>query len=197
MRLTRPEQPNESRGGGRRVGATRDEDQAAGALGDQAALPHDSGQHGFGADVRHTLDSRNRYTAALVLRRGLLIFIALVALAAIGPAAAGACVGEAKGPRRLTEGMARQAVLCLINQRRAHAGLGALQENASLDRSAQGHTIAMVKHNSYSHGNPLRRIRHTGYLAGASAWTVGENIGWGPEAARQPEADGRLLDAQP
>ena len=137
------------------------------------------------------------YTAALVLRRGLLIFIALVALAAIGPAAAGACVGEAKGPRRLTEGMARQAVLCLINQRRAHAGLGALQENASLDHSAQGHTVAMVKHNSYSHGNPLRRIRRTGYLAGASAWTVGREHRLGSEATRQPEADGRLLDAQP
>ena len=34
--------------------------------------------------------------------------------------------------------MATQAVLCLINQRRAHAGLGALQENASLDRVGPG-----------------------------------------------------------
>jgi uncharacterized protein YkwD len=113
--------------------------------------------------------------------------MALVALAAIGPATAGACAGEAKGPRRVSKGVARQAVLCLINQRRAHAGLGALQENASLDRSAQGHTITMVKHNSYSHGNPLRRIRHTGYLAGATVWTVGENIGWGPKRLGSPK----------
>jgi uncharacterized protein YkwD len=122
------------------------------------------------------------------VRRGLLIFIALVVLAAIGPiAAASACVGEAKSPSRLTEQLARQAVLCLINQHRAHAGLGALQENASLNSSAQGHTVAMVKHNRYSHGNPARRIRHAGYLAGATAWTVGENIGWGPKRLGSPK----------
>ncbi len=113
--------------------------------------------------------------------------MALVALAAIGPAAAAACVGEAKGPRQLSEGLARQAILCLINDRRAQAGLGALQENASLDRSAQRHTVAMVKHNSYSHGNALRRIRHTGYLSGATSWTVGENIGWGPKRLGSPK----------
>jgi uncharacterized protein YkwD len=113
--------------------------------------------------------------------------MALVALAAIGPVAAGACVGEAKGPRRLTQGMARQAILCLINQRRAHAGLGALRENANLNSSAQGHTVAMVKRNSYSHGNALRRIRHTGYLSGATAYTVGENIGWGPKRLGSPK----------
>jgi uncharacterized protein YkwD len=114
------------------------------------------------------------------LRKTLLIFIAMVMLAVAGPVgAAGACVGEAKSPRKLGEQLARQAVLCLINQRRAHAGLGALQENANLDRPAQGHTIAMVKHNFYSHGNAARRIRHAGYLAGASVWRIGENIAWG------------------
>jgi uncharacterized protein YkwD len=95
-------------------------------------------------------------------------------------------VGESKGPRKLSEQVAREAVLCLVNQRRSHAGLGALQENTNLNSSAQGHTVAMVKHNSYSHGNALTRIRHTGYLAGASAWTVGENIGWGPKRLGSP-----------
>lgn len=105
----------------------------------------------------------------------------LAGLAAIGPVAtASACVGEAKAPRKLSERLARQAILCLVNQRRAHAGLGALQENGSLNSSAQGHAVAMAKHNHYSHGNALRRIRHTGYLAGATAWSIGENIGWGP-----------------
>jgi uncharacterized protein YkwD len=122
------------------------------------------------------------------LRRGLLIFIALVALGAIGPVAtASACAGEAKTPRRLNEQLARQAVLCLINQYRAHAGRGSLQENANLNGSAQGHAVAMAKHNHYSHGNALRRIRHTGYLAGATVWTVGENIGWGPKRLGSPK----------
>jgi uncharacterized protein YkwD len=122
------------------------------------------------------------------MRKGLLTFLVLGVLAATGPvAAAGACVGEAKSPAKLSERLARQAVLCLINERRAHAGLGALQENASLNDSAQGHTVAMVKHNSYSHGNPAHRIRHTGYLAGATVWTIGENLGWGPGRLGTPK----------
>jgi uncharacterized protein YkwD len=123
-----------------------------------------------------------------MLPRGLLTSIALLTLGAIGPvAAASACVGEAKSPAKLSEQLARQAVLCLINQRRSHAGLGSLQENANLDSSAQGHTVAMVKHNHYSHGNALRRIRHTGYLDGAGVWSVGENIAWGPGRLGTPK----------
>ena len=115
------------------------------------------------------------------MRKRFLTFVALVTLAVVGPAAAAnACVGEAKAPRKLSEQLARQAVLCLINQRRAHAGLGALQENANLNSSAHGHTVAMVKHNHYSHGNPAGRIRRTGYLAGATTWSVGEDLAWGP-----------------
>jgi uncharacterized protein YkwD len=122
-----------------------------------------------------------------MFRKGLLI-ITLLALAAIGPAAAAnACVGEAKGPRKLSEQLARHAILCLINQRRANAGRGALQENANLDSSAHAHTVAMVKRNHYTHGNALRRIRHTGYLAGATVWNIGENIGWGPKRLGSPK----------
>jgi uncharacterized protein YkwD len=123
-----------------------------------------------------------------VLRKGLLIFAGLLALAAIGPvAAASACVGEAKPPAKLSEQLARQAVICLINERRAHSGLGALQENASLNSSAQGHTVAMAKHNSYTHGNAAARIRHAGYLAGATVWTIGENLAWGPSRRGTPK----------
>src|SRR5215212_2798286 len=122
------------------------------------------------------------------MRKGFLTFLVLGVLAAIGPlAAASACVGEAKSPAKLTERVARQAVLCLINQRRANAGLGALQENASLDSSAQAHSVAMAKHNSYSHGNPAARIRSTGYLTGATAWTIGENLGWGAARRGSPK----------
>jgi uncharacterized protein YkwD len=123
-----------------------------------------------------------------VLRRGLLIFTGLLVLAAIGQvAAASACVGEAKAPRKLSEQLARKAVLCLINDRRAHSGLSALQENANLNSSAQGHTVAMAKHNSYSHGDAGARIRRTGYLAGATVWSIGENLAWGPSRRGTPK----------
>jgi uncharacterized protein YkwD len=123
-----------------------------------------------------------------VLRKALSISVALIMLAAIGPiAVASACVGEAKAPRKLSEQLARQAIICLINQRRAHAGLGALRENASLNSSAHGHTVAMVKHNHYAHGNAAGRIRAAGYLAGASTWSTGEVLAWGPGKIGSPK----------
>jgi uncharacterized protein YkwD len=123
-----------------------------------------------------------------VFRKGLLKTLVLTAALGLGPAAAAnACMGEAKSPAHLTEQMGRQALLCLINERRAHAGRGALQENAALDSSAQGHTVAMVKHNSYSHGDTAHRIRASGYLAGASVWSIGENLAWGPKRLGSPK----------
>jgi uncharacterized protein YkwD len=123
-----------------------------------------------------------------VFRKGILISVLSVALSVLAPVAvATACVSEAKSPAKLGEERARQAVLCLINQRRAHAGLGALQENAYLNSAAQGHTVAMAKRNRYSHGNPARRIRRSGYLNGATVWSVGEDLAWGPGRRGSPK----------
>jgi uncharacterized protein YkwD len=121
------------------------------------------------------------------LRKVIAISILLGTVAVLGPVAqASACAGEAKSPSKLSRKVARGAVLCLINQRRNHAGLGNLTEDSHLNGAATGHTKAMVKHNSYAHGNPLHRIRASGYLAGASTWTVGENLGWGPRRWGSP-----------
>ena len=120
--------------------------------------------------------------------RELLASLSVLAIMLLASAsAASACVGEAKSPARLSEQIARQAVLCLINERRAHAGIGALQENANLDNSSQAHAVAMAKHNSYSHGNAAARIRATGYLPGASVWSIGENLAWGPGRPGSPK----------
>jgi uncharacterized protein YkwD len=121
------------------------------------------------------------------LRKTVAISVLLGALVVLGPVAeASACAGEAKAPAKLTRHLARHAILCLVNQRRSHTGLGSLSEDSHLDGAATGHTKAMVKHNSYSHGNSLRRIRASGYLAGASTWNVGENLGWGPKGWGSP-----------
>jgi uncharacterized protein YkwD len=123
-----------------------------------------------------------------VLIRGLITSLAVIALPALATAApAGACAGEAKSPAKLNEQLARQAVLCLINERRANAGMGGLTENANLDSSAQGHAVSMAKRNHYTHGNAAKRIRQTGYLAGATVWSIGENLGWGPGRLGSPK----------
>src|SRR6266545_876471 len=113
------ERPREPGGRCGRVGASGDEHHPSRALGDQTALPNDAGKHRERAGVRHALDSRNRYTAAPVLMflRGLITSLAVIALPALATAApAGACAGEAKSPAKLNEQLARQAVLCLINE---------------------------------------------------------------------------------
>ena len=93
--------------------------------------------------------------------------------------------------------MATQAVLCLINERRAHAGWS-LQENASLDHSAQGTRCAMAKHKSYSHGNAASPDPRTGYLAGASVMVDRREHRLGAQSATgSPKRIVAELDAQP
>ena len=124
-----------------------------------------------------------------MLRRALAVAMSLGAVAAAGPiASASACEGEGGAPGGLSELAARQAILCLINQRRAEAGLGSLTESPELDRAAQGHTVAMSRKNFYGHGRMKHRIRRSGYLSGASTWNLGENLGWGRKQLGSPRA---------
>ena len=37
----------------------------------------------------------------------------------------------------------------------------------------------MVRKKYFEHGDFEGRIRHSGYLSGASSWGIGENIAWG------------------
>ena len=73
----------------------------------------------------------------------------------------------------------RNAVVCLINGERRHWRLPALRDSRRLDRAAQDHTSAMVRHGSFAHttngSTPGSRVGATGYR-----WsTVGENIAAG------------------
>ena len=70
----------------------------------------------------------------------------------------------------------RNAVVCLINQQRAHFGLPVLTESSKLDGSAQAWTDLMVVKNIFTHGTDFwNRISNVGYF-----WSnVGENIASG------------------
>jgi uncharacterized protein YkwD len=117
-----------------------------------------------------------------ITRKATLIAAALLALAV--PASAQACEGEAKAPPELGVKEAREAVLCLINERRRANGVGKLRDDARLERAAQKHSSSMDERNFFSHtspsgSSPLSRIQNTGYMAGASSWGIAENIRWG------------------
>jgi len=93
-----------------------------------------------------------------------------------GCAHAGAAVGS------ISRQALKRAVVCLVNQQRRERGLPALRENKRLDRSAQGWTNTMVRHDSFTHGsNFAARISAVGFDWSAA----GENIATGFSTPRQ------------
>lgn len=117
---------------------------------------------------------------------------ATAAVAAIAPAAsAEACENEGVAPTELTAGAAQDAILCLINQRRRHAGVARLGSDARLERAAMRHSRAMDAADFFSHvgpggSSPVGRIRSTGYLSGARSWAIAENLHWGEAGLGTP-----------
>lgn len=74
----------------------------------------------------------------------------------------------------------RSAVLCLLNQHRAKAGLPPLVEDRSLEASAQAHAQDMGLRDFFAHRDPDgvepdQRIRRAGF----EGLATGENIHWG------------------
>jgi uncharacterized protein YkwD len=125
-------------------------------------------------------------------RNGVAALVAGVLLLA-APTSASACENEGAAPPELSTEDARDAVLCLINERRKKQGLKRLRSNGSLKAAAQSHSSAMDAANFFSHNgangsSPLSRIRSTGYLGGAGNWGIAENIRWGEGSLASPKA---------
>ena len=108
---------------------------------------------------------------------------ALVCTAAVFTAQANARVVRHRGcayahtpANRASRSALQRAVVCLINQQRAHHGLPRLNENQRLNRSAQGWTNVMVSDGVFSHGADFSaRISAVGFN-----WSMaGENIASG------------------
>ncbi|HTT93931.1 MAG TPA: CAP domain-containing protein [Solirubrobacterales bacterium] len=79
-------------------------------------------------------------------------------------------------------GVQEQAMRCMTNFARRHAGLGDLGNTTSLDRSAVRKTDDVLRCDSFSHFACGRQftywMQRSGYLA-ASCWRAGENLAWG------------------
>ncbi len=75
-----------------------------------------------------------------------------------------------------------QAMRCMTNFARRHAGLGDLGNARSLDRSAVRKTDDVLRCDSFSHYACGRQftywMQRSGYLA-ARCWRAGENLAWG------------------
>jgi uncharacterized protein YkwD len=123
-------------------------------------------------------------------------FVLTLALAITGVLAAWApsalaCQGPRLSASSLTVDQARRAVTCLINKKRARNHAKPVHESVLLDSAAQTHTDAMTAQNFFSHegdGTPASRAANAGYMAGARAWGVGEDLFWGAAKRSTPRA---------
>ena len=109
------------------------------------------------------------------------------------PAGARACPNEDLSPSAMTVEAAGTSTLCLINERRNKNDLRKLRPDARLEQAAQTHSASMSADQFFAHespagSSPLDRVRAAGYLAGASAWGVAENINWGSGGEATPRS---------
>lgn len=135
-----------------------------------------------------------RSFAPLFVAATALVVLAVTLLAA-APAdakkAKGSCAYSQAEPAELNYDQATEAIRCLINKRRAKAGMGGLAADRKLNVAAQKHNDFMVDHGCFAHdcsgeSTMTTRIKATGYLDGALSWSVGENIAWGAQNLGSP-----------
>src|SRR3954452_9681423 len=125
------------------------------------------------------------------------IFPALVAIAALAPAAgasAASCPGADTAISSATLDSAKTTVLCIVNAERDARGLPTLVENDKLALAAQRHTDDMVARNFFSHFAPLPTVFGVDPGARISAagydWqSYGENITIGQVTPREVMTD--------
>jgi uncharacterized protein YkwD len=79
------------------------------------------------------------------------------------------------------ESVQEDAMRCLINFARKHAGSGGLGSDRALERAA-GRKVGDLMDCGFSHtacGNPFDLYAHRFGYASGSGWQVGENLAWG------------------
>ena len=121
----------------------------------------------------------------------LTIALAIAGLLAVWAPSALACPGGRTPAPSLATDQARASVVCLINRKRARNHVKPVREDALLDSAAQSHTDNMTSQNFFSHegdGTPESRASNAGYMAGAHAWGVGEDLFWGALKRSTPYA---------
>jgi uncharacterized protein YkwD len=120
-------------------------------------------------------------------------------------AAAGAAVPGSSVPRAVTASpcagagsiiadeatrlQALSTMLCLVNRRRAAAGVAALRPSSPLDGAATAHSTAMVARRFFGHAGIAglrRRAVRSGYIRRDQKATLGETIAWGAGTMATP-----------
>jgi uncharacterized protein YkwD len=123
-------------------------------------------------------------------KKATVVVFATAALLSIFASQASACSGANGQPGRLSIADSQVAITCLINKQRARHHLHPVSANILLGSAAAEHSGAMASENFFSHegddGTPASRAANAGYMAGARAWGIGENLEWATAGAATP-----------
>jgi uncharacterized protein YkwD len=161
---------------------------------DPQAQPQTVGPRGRATVIRMVFG-----TAVAVIATALLVStLTLVtsSVAGIGVARAEAakkCAFAKRGPRRVSQKRARQAVVCEINKKRRSHGLRRVRSRSSLRKAGKRHSKYMKHHGCFAHQCPgekdlVGRIHATSYLPCNCSWRVGETLAWGAKGRGTPRA---------
>lgn len=92
----------------------------------------------------------------------------------------GAAMAQSPAPQDAAQKATAEAVVALVNVRRAENGCGPLKINAQLTVAAQGHSRNMAEHDFFSHtGHDGSRMADRVSAAGYNYSMAAENIGMG------------------
>jgi uncharacterized protein YkwD len=95
------------------------------------------------------------------------------------------CQNTELEPETANLALVREAVLCLINRKRAESGDRPLIPSPLLEEAAEGHCQELISVDYFAHVSPsgetpVDRIRDTGYIPSPDdGYVIGENLAWG------------------
>lgn len=100
-----------------------------------------------------------------------------------------ACKKAHAHARQASRDEVRRAVFCLVSRARSRHGMHKLDPSRKLRRAAERHSRRMVERNCFAHQCPgeadlVTRVKGTGYMKNANAWSLGEAIGVEKSAIR-------------
>ena len=128
----------------------------------------------------------------MVRRYSLPCALAVLVLTLVAaPSASAVCASASATPTEVGKRTVVRATLCTLNAERARHGLPRLKLNKKLSSAARWHARDMVRRDYFAHdslggGTFVDRIRRSGYMKGASSWSVGENLAWGSNERSAP-----------
>ncbi len=104
------------------------------------------------------------------------------------------CTQTEVSPEPANIAVVREAILCLINQKRATEGEQPLRINPKLQAAAESHSSECVELDYFAHVSPsgetpVERIQATGYIPSPfDGYVLGENLAWGTYELGTPMA---------